>query len=397
MLPINILNRLISARHLLESSGPPLTRAASSILLAQRILQAHDASELVFLAFVGHFNLTAPEIDGKPRKEPSFMALTRAVLSSCRSSGYDSSSERLFSDLNESRVAFKHNGRLPDPGTTYSLPNYVEEALNKVCHALLGSSLIEIDLAEAVADSDARAYFTSAKQSINRSEYKVALEHIALALADIFWNFPTTTYFEVGIPSTEHALLLSGRGIDPASFLLTQQLLPICRWPSDIEWETRTFGHPGNWTEANSNFCLSTAVRIAISLQDSQESVLPLDFYNLYEDVLIVTKPECEAILMRGSAWLPGTVKSVATKLELGDKIRCRATGHWLRNSELSPKQEVDFEFAEWIAAARPICSKIPEPDNAFDSLVLWIPKSDVEISYRENPDLTKIRHAEDE
>jgi hypothetical protein len=397
MLPINILNRLISASHLLESSGPPLTRAASSILLAQRILQAHDASELVLLALVGHLSLTPLEIDGKSRKEPSFMALTRAVLSACKSSDHDSGFERLFSDLNESRVAFKHHGRLPDPGTTYSLPSDVEVALNKICHTLLGSSLSDIDLAEAVADSDARAYFSSAKQLINRSEFKDALEQIALALADIFWNYPSTAYFEVGAPSTEYALLLSGRGIDPASFLLMQQLLPICRWPSDIEWETRTFGHPGNWTEDNAIFCLNTAVRVAICLQDSQQPVRPLDFYSLYEDVLTVIEPEAEAVLKRGSVWLPQSVKSEAIKLEIGDTIHFRATGHWIKSEAMFPKQEVNFEFAEWIAAARPEGAKIPKCDSTDDLMMLWIRKSHVEISFQEKPDVMEMDPANDE
>jgi hypothetical protein len=354
MLPINILNRLISARHLLESNGSPLTRAVSSILLAQRILQVHDASELVLLALASHSSITAKEIDGKVRKEPSFMALTRAVLSACQSAGYASNFERLFFDLNDSGVAFKHHGRLPDPGTTYSLPNDVESVLNGICQALLGTSLIDIDLAEAVADSDAKLYFASAKQLINRSEFKAALEHIALALTDVFWSFPGTAYFEVGAPSTEHALLLSGRGIDPASFLLMQQLLPICRWPSDIEWETRIFGHQGNWTEANASFCLNTAIRVAIGLQDSQQPIRPLDFYDVYEDVLTVIHSASIATLKRGSGWLPQSIRSVPVELKEGDTIRCRATGHSAKNDDLFPKQEVDFENAEWIAAARP-------------------------------------------
>jgi hypothetical protein len=165
-----------------------------------------------------------------------------------------------------------------------------------------------------------------------------------------------------------------------------QQLLPVCHWPQEANWETRRFGHSGNWTEENSLFCFSTAIDIAIGLQGSERTVLAIDFYELHDDVVIVTETETEAVLRRGH-WSSPFATSTSIRLQHGDTITCKATGHSAQRDDLSPQQEVDLNSAEWIAAARPRGAKIPKLASVFDLSVLWIRKSDVEITFQLTPE----------
>lgn len=50
-----ILHRLVSARFLLDSSGPRLNKHSDSRSVAHAVLIAHDAAELALGAMIDHF------------------------------------------------------------------------------------------------------------------------------------------------------------------------------------------------------------------------------------------------------------------------------------------------------------------------------------------------------
>jgi hypothetical protein len=295
--------------------------------------------------------------------------------------------ERLFADLNESRVAFKHHGRLPDAQSTYHIAGDTLQTLDQICAVLIGTSLLQIDQTEAILDMNAKAHFGFAKTAITNEDYKSAMEETSAALFHIFWHIPgVSSSITPGVVSTEDALLLSGRGVDPASFLGMQRLLPRCDWPEETHWETREFGHPGNWTRANADFCLSTAIDTAIRLQHGGQASEALHFYDIYEDILIIKSDGCPSYIVEGAGILPSYREKMFSGFKEGDVIGCKATGHLLRTGDLSPKDEIPFDIAEWVAGYQPRCGRLNGEIQDDGTATIWLKANDVTISYREMP-----------
>jgi hypothetical protein len=135
----NVLNRLIAARHLIDSSGPELTSISTPLAVAQKVLLVHDVAELALLA------LLPP--GGKGPRDQSFMDLADAVVGKAYQGDIAEVAPRLglLRHMNQVRVAFKHQGLLPDTASSYHLFSNVVDLLNNVCELLLGTPLLEVD------------------------------------------------------------------------------------------------------------------------------------------------------------------------------------------------------------------------------------------------------------
>src|SRR2546423_15704060 len=117
-----ILNRLLSARFLLENSGRHLNRHSDSRAVAHGVLMAHDAAELTLGAIAEELQLSLAE-------KVTFPELTKAindkfiVLHAANTSKFPSglSGQLYLNKLNKVRVAFKHHGELPNVGSWFEV------------------------------------------------------------------------------------------------------------------------------------------------------------------------------------------------------------------------------------------------------------------------------------
>ena len=391
------LNRLIAARYLIDSSGQELTAISDPLIVCQKILTAHDAAELVLIALLSQLGVDAPEKDGKIKREPSFMAMASAVLKEAAKNQEiaDARHNKLFEDLNRARVDFKHHGLLVDASTNFHLFADVIKLLDVLCNCLINRGLLTVDHSAAISSENIRAKFSSAREAIDAGEYRLALEETARGLALAFWEMNVPSSLIVGKASSEDALLLSGRGIDPASFLSMQKLLPVSYvFEEEPEWELRKYGHEANWTRDNAEFCLQTAITTTVRLQSAPAQPIPLDFYDIYEDVIEVLVDSPTVFLIKGLVLSAFQTERQVDVFRKGDVISGRAKGHLGRSKDSESATEIGFQYADWVSIERPSTDKVELSTSPWDLEVLWFQKEEVNISHRLNQARDKIRRA---
>jgi len=387
----SILNRLIAAKNLIESSGPALTRSSPPILLAQKLLAAHDAAELVLSALATASGAAPLGSDGQLIKDPTFMQLATAVtVATARVAALEPGPmQKTLQDVTEVRKLFKHRGLIVGVSENAHLFDETVTLLEQVTITLAGTSLLQITKVSAVNDPAVRDCFESAQRSIVATDFKESLERTADALV-IALSWTTIT---VGKPSPEDALLLAGRGVDPSSFLSMQRILPLLHATyEEPEWDLRKFGHPFNWTLESAEFCFRTAVDLVIKLQNAPSLPEAVDFYDFYEDMLTVTVEEPE-VFQASTHWFCHDIaaeKRVAA-FRRGDVIAGKATGRFDRSS-LDPTSISDFQFAEWIAVDSPRTERVPMAHSGGQRIVLWFKSNEVSLDYRINDERARMR-----
>ena len=389
-----VLNRLVAARHLIDSSGPDLTGSSPALLVAQKLLAAHDSSELVFLALTSLPSITPKGRDGQIIKDPSFMTLAQTVIDyAAKSCDFQSGScLKAFEDLNEARRVFKHRGILVDSDSNMHLFADVVATLDELCATILNEPLLQIDQTSTIISKDARASFTSAREAILESKFKLSLEHTARGLAAAFWDISTPA-LSVGKTSPEEALLLSGRGIDPASFLSMQKLLPVAQYHSDeVNWNLRKFGHEANWTYNVAQSCLEIAINVAAKLQAIPYRPVPIDFYDFYEDVVEITIADPEVYWEKSHWFSFSSDEQKISSFQVGDQITGHATGKIERSESRTTDNDVDLDYALWIAIKYPRTTRIAFENNSSMTHLVWLRAEQVRVSYQVNEEKARIR-----
>jgi hypothetical protein len=388
----HVLSRLIAARHLIDSSGQELTSFSDPLAVAQKILIAHDVAELVLCALKAQLSLKPVEANGKVLVEPTFMATAIAICEKTYPNEYGDVGSAIdkFDQMNRLRVAFKHHGNLPEVSSTFNLYSDVVDLLNGICSHLIGIALVEINHSAAIKDELARNRLVHAEQLIHVGDYKKALETISLALSQAFSSLNLPTYMNPGKASSEDALLLSGRGVDPASFLTMQKLLPFAHIYVDndeVKWELRKTGHKGNWTKEDTEFCLRTAISTIVRLQSAQEMPIPQGFYDWFDDVVEILSEAPEVFKIDGFPGLHGEPELI-TSFRKGDRITGRVKGYWMldANAHCGDETEFDIEDTPLIAlfwAKHPALKE--EEQHLFRTDAYWFKRSEIAISYQSN------------
>jgi hypothetical protein len=383
----HVVNRLVAARHLIDSSGQEVTSSSDSLIVAQKILLAHDAAELSLSALVSQLALKAIELDGKAKTEPSFMALARVVSQTAfvNNDAEALSAINLFDHLNRVRVAFKHHGIPPEVSSSFHLFSDTNRYLDDICALLIGVPLSQIHYAAAIHNGIIKQHLDEASNALDTGQYKESLEFMSRALYEAFRTLNVPSYIRPGEASSDNALLLSGRGIDPALFLTMQKFLPLTYDGEQIVWELRTTGHPENWTYENASFCLRTAISVVIRLQTSQVIPTPIDFYDSYEDVvkIIVDKPTIYNLeLILGSNEATELIGSFGK----GEKFTGRAKGYLNMPLEEMEAVEVNLEDALLVALSNAKHRLLPVSSSGlylYHSHDLWFKKEEVKVTYQ--------------
>ncbi len=293
-----------------------------------------------------------------------------------------------FDHLNDLRVAFKHRGNLPDVSTNYQLFSEVVDFLDILCDCIIGKPLVQIDQLSAVSDASVRDILVSARTWIGEEKYKEALETVSRALSDAFKTLNVPPYMRPGKVSTEDALLLSGRGIDPASFLTMQKFLPLTYDGDEFHWNLRENGHEMNWTESNANFCLQMATSTILRLQNAQEIPTPSDFYTWFHDVVEVTVATPTVLLYKGGFGM-ARLDSHFNLFRKGSRISGRVKGSWRKELDLQEMSSSDLEHVPYIVLESPKHDLIPQVPSGLSALFerhfLLFVADEVTISYESN------------
>jgi hypothetical protein len=286
-----------------------LTAVSDPLAVAQKILVCHDTSELVFCALSSHIGAKPLDAKGNPIrliKDATFMVLAIAVIEKIYGEEDDrvSLATELLDEMNRYRVAFKHFGTLPNVASSWHIFADVTSLLDDLCDRSIGSPLLDVDQTAAIQVENVKEDFRRARAFAESGQYREALEVISLTLHDSFWSANLPNLVTPGKALTEDALLLSGRGIDPASFLTMQKIIPTTHDGETVEWILRETGHSENWTAENVEFCLKTAISCVVKLQSAQAIPVPRDFYHWFDDVIEIAVDAPDILLDRHSLGL---------------------------------------------------------------------------------------------
>ena len=382
----SVLNRLIAARHLIETSGPELTALSAPLAVAQKILVAQDSAELVFWGLSSHVDARPLDAKGVPMNNPPFMALAIEVLRQVYglTSAPVANANGLLDEVNRTRVAFKHFGILPNVGTSWHLFADIRSLLNDLCLRAINSPLLSIDQIAAIEDEIVRNGFEYSRGLFESEQYQEALEAIAQTLWEPFWQANLPGLVIPGKPSTEDALILSGRGIDPASFLTMQKILPEARSSDGVEWHLRETGHSENWTAEHVSFCLETAISCVVKLQGHAGIPRVNDFYTLFDDVLEVVVDDPEIIFDGGSLGLTISQRRLLD-FNRGDRIIGRLKATFDRFEGAMEPSNVNLAFSPYYILENARHEKLPEGTGLYKSNRIRIPSEQVRVSHQPN------------
>ena len=306
-----VLDRLVSARALLEHSGPCLNPQSDSRAVALAIVLSQDAAELALKAIADQLNI-------KATRDLSFPKLVEEIQGQLAISGPIAN---YLKRLNDARVSFKHQGNLPDSGTWFNAVNLTADYLNEICKLVFSIPLSEIDLVHLIRDAHVVALLQGVKKEQKNKRFREALEEITHALDDANHSiFPTGMLIEPGNPDPQLALLLTGYGVDPASFITMQRLLPKLDWYGKITWIRNDTGHPGNWSEENVAFCLETVIDLILRLQGASRLPQPKRFYEVFREVIII-KVEHPTIFCGQDMPFPGSNRPTPLRVKPLDGV----------------------------------------------------------------------------
>jgi len=371
------LNRLISARFLLDNSGPTLNRHSDARAVAHAVLVSHDAAELALTAIADGLKLGLsdrtdfPTLIDKLKSQPAFSA------------GF--SGDVFFNKLNKVRVAFKHHGNLPDPGSWFDVVNITAGYLDDVTKQVLGIALSEIDAADLIVDARVRSWIGKARERREAGFFKEALEMLARALYRSNLLFPNGVEIYPGNPDAQQALILSGYGIDPSAYIVLQQLLPSVVIDR-LVWNLHTTGHKMNWTERNVNFATDALISVVVTLQNARPRPQPLKFEDVYVDVLTINRPSPDvrriSLLFSERDAAVRDTGITLTGFVVGDTIRGKVSVCYDEMGEVVEQDTWNPEGAEWLRVDGAHSSKYESGHFLFEALV--VKRAHVDISHEE-------------
>ena len=143
-----------------------------------------------------------------------------------------------------------------------------------------------------------------------------------------------------------HSVYLLQNGVDPYLYfkrfrLLTPSVVPNSGWTEfTLEWE-KTYGHEGNWTKANAEFCLDFCVETALKMQkDMFDTDQLIRYGEVFEDVIEALEDGVEVTLFSKDSKPHPLGKHVVAILSKGQAIFGEAASHaeskdeWLVTSE---------------------------------------------------------------
>jgi hypothetical protein len=371
-----ILNRIAIGSQLISTAGS-LTPNADPLSVAQAILLAHDASELVLAGLAASIGATP-----KDRHKAFLMDYVNAIEQK-KQLGI----KLFFNELNEARIAFKHLGIPPNTTHFYDCVVKARRHLDETCRACLGQSLEEVGLEALIEEDAARDLYLQSKILNQQGSFKESLESLGRAFRQALNSTPFAFVVSVGEPETEAALHLLGCGVDPSTFMSLQEFLPSVDLGDAIRWDVRDRGHPANWTRENVDFCLAAALKIILQIQHAQFGAHAMPFRYVFEDVLTANTDGVVLNSERGGLYRlfgnEALSRKVVGELNKGQYI----SGHLTPAYEFdtpSKWEETSMETANIYVVSQPKGDTLRELEPDTDLIV----RADlVELSYRVNDD----------
>jgi hypothetical protein len=282
-----VLERLLLAKSVLSPARNRTLGQPNAHLVARWVLNAHDASDLVFAAIADQ----KKKFSAKSRGPSMVECLELIGRPGNQYAAY-------FKQLNDARNSLKHAGNLPNTNQWATVGDDTFEKLSRLSQTTLRVSLDGVDESELLRNSDAQKHYRAAKRASESGDFKLALEEIGKALYVILDERFDLAEIEVGSGKAEDALKLTGFGISANDFLRMQEFLPrttrLGSEPFKVTWRQNEFGHPGNWQADVVEFCLGAFLDVAFKTQDVPSVPYAVPFSYLYKHKITAEKDDVE-------------------------------------------------------------------------------------------------------
>jgi hypothetical protein len=335
-IPAHVIERIVFAKSLFYAGKAACEVDGDRFSFARGILMLHDATECLLVAVANQLGADLPQkserftdyFDRIHDKKP-----TTKILEFKRSM-------TLFNDL---RVSIKHKGNIPTSQERGHHVGEVKELLSLLCADCLGLDFEAISLKSLILNENVRNRVAEAEDLIGKGEFKRSLEALAYAMfylvdikIQIDTGFLSGAYSDDWKRSIEHhlhhAVYLLQNGIDPYLYFqrfryLTPRVIPNADWTNyELLWETY-YGHEGNWTKANAQFCLNFCVESALKMQrHALDSDRLIPYGERFEKTIEALEDDVEITLFSQNDRPHPMGKQVVATLKKGQIITGEAT-----------------------------------------------------------------------
>lgn len=318
----DVIDRLLVAKDLLEKiSSSPIVNP-DRYTVARHVLTAHDAAELA-IAGIAHY------LGKLPQSSKSYLMDYFSPIAETHTDDEEVPGKGYFSQLNTVRILIKHQGIFPEPKQWFRVGENTRSYVSTWCEKYISISLDDLDESDMISNADVKKQYDIAKQAFADGDNKGVLENLAIALNLLFESNRALHDLHVGTPSAEDALKLSAFGVHANEFLALQEFLPCCYSSTEIKevnWKQEKYGHPANWRQDATEFCLKTFVGVALRIQDAQWIPGAIEFDFVYEHKVTALVDNVEIVQERSKGVLEPKEKVIVHTLKKGESIRGRIT-----------------------------------------------------------------------
>jgi hypothetical protein len=306
----SVIERILISKSLLQPLRFNINVRPTNILLFKHILTSHDAAELAIAAVATHLGCLPSR---KPFYLMDYFAPIEVKYSNFPGKSY-------FSQLNTVRNNVKHEGIFPNADQWIRTVETTYDLISQWCEKFFDKPLNEFNESDLIIDEKIKALFDSAQKSYEEGNYKDVFEKLAVGEFILFKRTTNLRGLSVNTANANDAIKLSAYGVNPNEYLQFQEFMPTISANEkkfEIEWKQEEHGHPGNWREDTTEFCLRAFLSIVISIQDIEWIPGSVHFSEVYEYEITALK---EGVILSGEEMINNKWQAVEKKLDKDGK-----------------------------------------------------------------------------
>lgn len=316
---VEIIRRMIFSKSLFREAKAACSQKNDQFTLARGILLLHDAVESALSAVADHLHARI--------KERNYLLGYFDCIEEADELKRKLPHRTQIVNLNTIRKDIKHHGILPDPREADPTVAAAESLLVELAEAYLGLDYLQLSLKDLIQESAVRSFVEKAETYAEKEQFEQALIALGYAVYHITESWTIPWMRDLFVKAEERApvlftepygkdfiVTLLEHGVDPFTYYRFRNLTPRLGRVTDsgkvvYHWD-KEYGHPGNWTRKNVQFCLDFCVDVALKFEKRPSYEYDLVSYReIFEDEIVPTGDK--AVFWNrpqklNEKWLPG-------------------------------------------------------------------------------------------
>jgi len=374
-----VYRRLVLAKSLCQYGGAACSDVHDDLHFTRGLLLLHDAVEACLGAIADHLHA--------PLTNTLYLLNYYDLIEKADPAHRSVPFKTQMRNLNTMRINAKHHGIMPDSKTNRHLHATVRALLEELFTRYLEVEYDSVSMKSLIRSDSVRGYIDTAETSLIAGQFESTLVHLGYAMYHIaeastvrgrrFVNKIIKADSDSLLFTDPHdfhySIRLLQHGVDSYLYYRFRNLTPriaVDQITGDViySWD-KQYGHPGNWTEYNSKFCLTFAIDTALRFQRADDEGYRLVGYQeLYLDII-------EPLDDSATFWdLPSTSSSIRI---LDKPPERKPLMKLLREQRITGfAYDTERDFDEWTV----IIETLPSP-IAGEIRVGYVKKAEVKVT----------------